>query len=156
MFILALRHLGTARTGAYYSLAFIGAMIAIVVLDEPPTMHLMVAGALMAIGLWLHLSSGTIIGTSTSSSNTSTATSTTTITSTPTRVRQPNPTRIGTSTCLCGTSTLTIPTCITATATPDATAIAYPQPAVAAGEKAAILTARDFAQMKRAGRTSWQ
>lgn len=57
MFILALRHLGTARTGAYYSLApFIGAMIAIVVLDEPPTMHLMVAGALMAIGLWLHLS----------------------------------------------------------------------------------------------------
>lgn len=57
MFILALRHLGTARTGAYYSLApFIGAVLAVVVLSEPLTIKLLVAGALMAVGLWLHLS----------------------------------------------------------------------------------------------------
>jgi drug/metabolite transporter (DMT)-like permease len=57
MFILALRHLGTARSGAYYSLApFIGALLAILVLGEPVTPKLLVAGALMALGLWLHLS----------------------------------------------------------------------------------------------------
>lgn len=57
MFILALRHLGTARTGAYYSLApFIGAILAIAVLGETPTLRLAIAGALMAFGLWLHLS----------------------------------------------------------------------------------------------------
>jgi drug/metabolite transporter (DMT)-like permease len=57
MFILALRHLGTARTGAYYSLApFIGALLSIVALGEPLTIQLLVAGALMGIGLWLHLS----------------------------------------------------------------------------------------------------
>lgn len=57
MFILGLRHLGTARTGAYYSVApFIGAVLAILVLDEPVTTRLLIAGALMGIGLWLHLS----------------------------------------------------------------------------------------------------
>jgi len=57
MFILALRHLGTARTGAYYSLApFIGALLAIVMLGEPLTFKLIVAGSLMGAGLWLHLS----------------------------------------------------------------------------------------------------
>jgi drug/metabolite transporter (DMT)-like permease len=57
MFILALRHLGTARTGAYYSLApFIGALLAITMLGEPVTGRLVIAGVLMAIGLWLHLS----------------------------------------------------------------------------------------------------
>lgn len=56
MFIHALRHLGTARTGAYYSLApFIGAVLAIIVLDEPLTLKLLLAGILMGIGLWLHL-----------------------------------------------------------------------------------------------------
>ncbi|MER9351999.1 EamA family transporter [Mesorhizobium sp. M0514] len=56
MFILALRHLGTARTGAYYSLApFIGAFLAIVLVGEPLTLRLLVAGALMASGLYLHL-----------------------------------------------------------------------------------------------------
>jgi drug/metabolite transporter (DMT)-like permease len=56
LFILALRHLGTARTGAYYSLApFIGAVIAIPLLDEPVTVTLVAGGALMAIGLWVHL-----------------------------------------------------------------------------------------------------
>jgi drug/metabolite transporter (DMT)-like permease len=57
MFILALRYLGTARTGAYYSLApFIGAVLAIVLLGESLTLKLLLAGLLMGIGLWLHLS----------------------------------------------------------------------------------------------------
>ena len=52
----ALRHLGSARTAAYFSLApFIGAVIAIVLLSEPVTAQLIVAGALTAFGLWLHL-----------------------------------------------------------------------------------------------------
>ncbi|MBZ9757338.1 DMT family transporter [Mesorhizobium sp. ESP6-5] len=57
MFILALRHLGTARTGAYYSLApFIGALLAIVMLGDAVTLKLAIAGLLMGVGLWLHLS----------------------------------------------------------------------------------------------------
>jgi drug/metabolite transporter (DMT)-like permease len=57
LFILALRHLGTARTGAYFSLApFIGAAVAVVLLHEPVTPQLLVAGGLMGLGLWLHLS----------------------------------------------------------------------------------------------------
>ena len=56
LFVLALRHLGSARTAAYFSLApFLGAVIAIVLLSEPVTIQLIVAGALMAFGLWLHL-----------------------------------------------------------------------------------------------------
>jgi drug/metabolite transporter (DMT)-like permease len=56
LFVLALRHLGTARTGAYFSTApFIGAVVAVVGLGEQVTLRLFVAGALMAIGVWLHL-----------------------------------------------------------------------------------------------------
>jgi drug/metabolite transporter (DMT)-like permease len=56
LFVLALRHLGSARTGAYFSLApFIGAVVALVVLHEPLTARLAVAGLLMGVGLWLHL-----------------------------------------------------------------------------------------------------
>jgi drug/metabolite transporter (DMT)-like permease len=56
MFMLALRHLGAARTGAYFSLApFIGAVLAVLLLREPVTAQLLLAGALMGIGLWLHL-----------------------------------------------------------------------------------------------------
>jgi drug/metabolite transporter (DMT)-like permease len=56
LFVLALRHLGTARTGAYYALApFIGAGCAILLLHEPVTLGFVAGGALMAIGLWLHL-----------------------------------------------------------------------------------------------------
>ena len=56
MFMLGLRHLGAARTGAYFSLApFIGAVLAIFLLREPVTWQLMIAGALMIVGLWLHL-----------------------------------------------------------------------------------------------------
>ncbi len=57
LFVVALRHLGTARTGAYFSVApFFGALLAVLVLGEPVTTTLLVAGALMAIGVWLHLS----------------------------------------------------------------------------------------------------
>jgi drug/metabolite transporter (DMT)-like permease len=56
MFVVALRHLGAARTAAYFSTApFIGAVLAIAMLGEPVTLRLSVAGALMAIGLYLHL-----------------------------------------------------------------------------------------------------
>jgi drug/metabolite transporter (DMT)-like permease len=55
-FVLALRHLGAARTGAYFSLApFIGALLAVAALHEAITAQLVIAGALMAAGLWLHL-----------------------------------------------------------------------------------------------------
>lgn len=56
LFMLALRHLGAARTGAYFSLApFIGALIAVALLAEPVTSQLVTAGLLMSVGLWLHL-----------------------------------------------------------------------------------------------------
>ncbi len=56
LFVVALRYLGTARTGAYFSIApFFGAVLAVVLLGEPLTSRLLVAGALMGIGVWLHL-----------------------------------------------------------------------------------------------------
>jgi len=56
LFVVALRHLGTARTGAYFSVApFVGALLGVLVLREPVTPPLLVAGALMALGVWLHL-----------------------------------------------------------------------------------------------------
>lgn len=55
LFVVALRHLGTARTGAYFSVApFLGAVIA-VLMGEPVTMSLLAAGGLMGLGVWLHL-----------------------------------------------------------------------------------------------------
>lgn len=56
LFVTALRHLGTARTSAYFATApFLGAIAAIVALGEPVTAQLAGAGALMAAGVWLHL-----------------------------------------------------------------------------------------------------
>ena len=56
LFVIALRHLGTARTGAYFSTApFAGAVIAILGMGEPVTHGLLIAGALMALGVWLHI-----------------------------------------------------------------------------------------------------
>lgn len=55
-FVLALRNLGTARTGAYFSVApFIGAAISVVMLGETPGAGFWAAGALMGAGIWLHL-----------------------------------------------------------------------------------------------------
>ena len=56
LFVVGLRHLGTARTGAYFSIApFFGAFIAVAMLGEPVTFQLCAAGLLMAIGVGLHL-----------------------------------------------------------------------------------------------------
>ena len=56
LFVLSLRHLGAARTGAYFSTApFIGAMVAVAMLGDPVTVQLAIAGGLMAIGVSLHL-----------------------------------------------------------------------------------------------------
>jgi drug/metabolite transporter (DMT)-like permease len=56
LFILALRGLGAARTGAYFSTApFIGAAIAIAVFHEAASAAFWIAAALMAAGVWLHL-----------------------------------------------------------------------------------------------------
>ncbi|MDF2501893.1 MAG: EamA/RhaT family transporter [Anaerosporomusa subterranea] len=55
LFVFGLRHLGTARAGAYFSVApFFGAVIAIA-FGEPLTLPLLLAGVLMALGIWLHL-----------------------------------------------------------------------------------------------------
>ena len=83
LFILALRHLGTARTGAYFATApFVGALVAIPLFSEPLTLHLAAAGGLMALGVWLHHSSGTSTNMSTGRLSMSTVTSMTSITST--------------------------------------------------------------------------
>ena len=56
LFIMALRDLGTARTGAYFSVApFFGAALALVVLGEQAGAAFWVAASLMALGVWLHL-----------------------------------------------------------------------------------------------------
>lgn len=56
LFVVALRNLGTARTSAYFSTApFVGAVIAVPLLGEAVTVQILVAGLLMAVGVWLHL-----------------------------------------------------------------------------------------------------
>ena len=56
LFVVALRHLGTARSGAYFSTApFVGALFAVLFLAEPITWQLLAAAGLMAWGIWLHL-----------------------------------------------------------------------------------------------------
>jgi hypothetical protein len=53
---VALRNVGTARTGAYFSVApFFGAALAIALLGEEPTAAFWIAAALMAAGVWLHI-----------------------------------------------------------------------------------------------------
>ncbi|MGE3303939.1 MAG: DMT family transporter [Hyphomonadaceae bacterium] len=55
-FVLALRRVGAARTGAYFSAApFIGATLGVVLLAEPASWRLLAAAGLMAFGLYLHL-----------------------------------------------------------------------------------------------------
>ncbi|MBU6484245.1 MAG: DMT family transporter [Betaproteobacteria bacterium] len=57
LFVLALRDLGAARTGAYFSVApFFGAAVAIALTGKAPTPQLIAAGLLMASGVWLHVS----------------------------------------------------------------------------------------------------
>jgi drug/metabolite transporter (DMT)-like permease len=55
-FVLALRHIGTARTGAYFSTApFIGSALALLLAPERPAPAFWIAAALMALGVLLHL-----------------------------------------------------------------------------------------------------
>lgn len=55
-FVLALRGLGAARTGAYFSTApFVGSAISLLLLGETAGAAFWMAGALMAIGVCLHL-----------------------------------------------------------------------------------------------------
>ena len=56
LFVLALRRIGTARTGAYFSVApFAGAARAIILLKDQVTFALAVAAVFMLVGVWLHL-----------------------------------------------------------------------------------------------------
>lgn len=56
LFVLALRHLGTARTGAYFSIApFVGSALSILFLGDTLTIGFIAAAVLMALGVWLHL-----------------------------------------------------------------------------------------------------
>jgi drug/metabolite transporter (DMT)-like permease len=56
LFVLALRGLGSARTGAYFSTApFVGAAVAIVGFHEPVSWPFWLAATMMAAGVWLHL-----------------------------------------------------------------------------------------------------
>ena len=57
LFIVALRDLGTARTAAYFSVApFFGAALALLVFGDTAGWAFWTAAALMALGVWLHLS----------------------------------------------------------------------------------------------------
>ncbi len=56
LYVIALRQLGTARTGAYYAAApFIGVGLSVLLLGETLTTPVIVAALLMALGLYLHL-----------------------------------------------------------------------------------------------------
>lgn len=55
LFIVAMRHVGTARAGAYFSVApFFGGILA-VALGDHVSVALVIAGVLMAAGVWLHV-----------------------------------------------------------------------------------------------------
>ena len=55
LFIVAMRNVGTARAGAYFSVApFFGAALALA-LGELVTIPLVIAALLIALGVWLHL-----------------------------------------------------------------------------------------------------
>ena len=56
LFVVALRELGAARTGAYFSTApFLGAVIAVLGFGEHPSPLFWPAAVLMGAGVWLHL-----------------------------------------------------------------------------------------------------
>jgi len=56
LFVRALRDLGAARAGAYFSVApFFGAALAVLIQRDAITFQLVAAGLLMAMGVWLHL-----------------------------------------------------------------------------------------------------
>jgi drug/metabolite transporter (DMT)-like permease len=57
LFVLALRHLGTARTGAYFSTApFVGASLSLILWSQELSPIFLTAAGLMALGVWFHIS----------------------------------------------------------------------------------------------------
>jgi drug/metabolite transporter (DMT)-like permease len=55
LFILALRQLGTSRTGAYFATSpFVGAALAVWLFGEPTSLAFWAAALLMLLGVWLH------------------------------------------------------------------------------------------------------
>jgi drug/metabolite transporter (DMT)-like permease len=56
LFVVALRGLGTARTGAYFSVApLFGVVLSLAIWPETPGPLFWAAAALMAVGVWLHV-----------------------------------------------------------------------------------------------------
>ncbi|MEX3958343.1 DMT family transporter [Trinickia sp. EG282A] len=56
LFVVALRHLGTARTGAYFSVApLFGVVLSLAIWPAWPPALFWIAAGLMAIGVWLHV-----------------------------------------------------------------------------------------------------
>jgi drug/metabolite transporter (DMT)-like permease len=56
LFVRALRDIGAARTGAYFSLApFFGALLAVLLFGQELSLSLVMAAVLMGAGVWLHL-----------------------------------------------------------------------------------------------------
>jgi drug/metabolite transporter (DMT)-like permease len=56
LFVVALRTLGTARTGAYFSVApLFGVVISLVLWPAMPGLMFWLAALLMAVGVWLHV-----------------------------------------------------------------------------------------------------
>ena len=56
LFVRALREIGTARTGAYFSLSpFFGAVLAVMLFANELSAQVVVSGLLMGAGVWLHL-----------------------------------------------------------------------------------------------------
>jgi multidrug transporter EmrE-like cation transporter len=115
LFVLALRHLGSARTSAYFSTApFFGAIAAVAALGEPVTVGLLAAGALMGWACGCTSPSSTSTSTSTTRCCTRIRTCTTSITATRTtpRIRPASRTRMCTG---MASSRMRIRTCRTCT-----------------------------------------
>ncbi|WP_137909996.1 MULTISPECIES: DMT family transporter [unclassified Burkholderia] len=56
LFVISLRHLGTARTGAYFSVApLFGVVLSLLIWPEMPSVTFWLAAVLMALGIWLHV-----------------------------------------------------------------------------------------------------
>ena len=55
-FVLALRSIGTSRTGAYFSVApFAGAILSLIIFKNELSLQLLIAGGFMGLGVWLHM-----------------------------------------------------------------------------------------------------
>jgi drug/metabolite transporter (DMT)-like permease len=56
LFVVALRNLGTARTGAYFSVApLFGVALSLMIWPDAPSVFFWLASVLMALGVWLHI-----------------------------------------------------------------------------------------------------